>query len=148
MNLKGFLEVHLQWRKLWIFFKYLIIPSEINPSIGIGPTQGQRKTLTRVGSHPGQRFSTESITTVCIHRFKVHSQKKILYTISTLLTVVLAVCLKPSYWLLNPLDWWISSTVLPHFFFVRGGVKKLSTRYLCRGIASPWHKRLAVGREW
>ena len=30
-------------------FLYPIIPSGINPSIGIGPTQGQRKTLTRVG---------------------------------------------------------------------------------------------------
>ena len=29
-----------------------IIPSGINPSIGIGPTQGQRKTLTRVGFEP------------------------------------------------------------------------------------------------
>ena len=31
---------------------YPIIPSGINPSIGIGPTQGQRKTLTRVGFEP------------------------------------------------------------------------------------------------
>ena len=30
-------------------FLYPIIPSGINPSIGIGPTQGQKKTLTRVG---------------------------------------------------------------------------------------------------
>ena len=29
-----------------------IIPSGINPSIGIGPTQGQRKTLIRVGFEP------------------------------------------------------------------------------------------------
>ena len=29
-----------------------IIPSGIHPSIGIGPTQGQRKTLTRVGFEP------------------------------------------------------------------------------------------------
>ena len=29
-----------------------IIPSGINPTIGIGPTQGQRKTLTRVGFEP------------------------------------------------------------------------------------------------
>ena len=33
-------------------FLYPIIPSGINPSIGIGPTQGQRKTLTRVGFEP------------------------------------------------------------------------------------------------
>ena len=33
-------------------FSYPIVPSEINPSIGIGPTQGQRKTLTRVGFEP------------------------------------------------------------------------------------------------
>ena len=33
-------------------FLYPIIPSGINPSIGIRPTQGQRKTLTRVGFEP------------------------------------------------------------------------------------------------
>ena len=33
---------------LWSF-SYPIIPSGINPSIGIGSTEGQRKTLTRVG---------------------------------------------------------------------------------------------------
>ena len=31
---------------------YPIISSGINPSIGIGPSQGQRKTLTRVGFEP------------------------------------------------------------------------------------------------
>ena len=31
---------------------YPIIPSGINPSIGIGPTQEQRKTLIRVGFEP------------------------------------------------------------------------------------------------
>ena len=31
---------------------YPIIPSGISPSVGIGPTQGQRKTLTMVGFEP------------------------------------------------------------------------------------------------
>ena len=35
-----------------VLFLYPINPSEINPGIGIGPTRGQRKTLTRVGFEP------------------------------------------------------------------------------------------------
>ena len=38
-------------------FLYPIIPSGIKPSIGIGPTQGQRKTLTRVGFEPTTFFT-------------------------------------------------------------------------------------------
>ena len=40
-------------------FLYPIIPSGINPSIGTGPTQGQRNTLTRVGlstDFPSRQF--------------------------------------------------------------------------------------------
>ena len=36
---------------LWSFYTP-IIPSGINPSIGMVPIQGQRKTLTRVGFEP------------------------------------------------------------------------------------------------
>ena len=38
-------------------FSYPIIPSGVIPSIGIGPTQGQRDTLTRVGFDPTVIYS-------------------------------------------------------------------------------------------
>ena len=40
-----------------------IIPSGINPSIGIGSTQGQRKTMTRLGFELREKFV--SIERIC-----------------------------------------------------------------------------------
>ena len=41
-------------------FSYPIIPLGINPSIEIGSTQGQRKTLTRVGCEPNSNTMVDS----------------------------------------------------------------------------------------
>ena len=45
----------------------------VSPTDGNGPTQGERKTLTRVGTdHPGQSFSLSLCGPISISRANAH----------------------------------------------------------------------------
>ena len=44
----------------------------VSPTDGNGPTQGQRKTLTRVGIDPGQSFSLSLCGPISISRANAH----------------------------------------------------------------------------
>ena len=45
----------------------------VSPTDGNGPTQGQRKTLTRAGNgHPGQSFSLSLCRPISISRANAH----------------------------------------------------------------------------
>ena len=59
---------------LWIF-SYSIVPSGINPTTGIGSTQGQRKTLTKVGFEP-TTFGLDHHTAQLHSCEKIHSNVK------------------------------------------------------------------------
>ena len=74
----------------------------VSPTDGNGPTQGQRKTLTRVGiepttfnSHPGQSFSLLPSDLVAQSVERRRSNPKVVGSIPTLVRVFLCPCVGP-----------------------------------------------------